>query len=99
MMKNKTYLIIFAAIAALTLILNTVAVFILPPEIRTSITFDGSEPQRTGTVLYVCLAFIVVAAACAAGALLSGKRVRYVVLSAFLAAANIFVVVYNICVS
>ena len=98
-MNNKTYIIIFAAIAAVTLILNAAAVFLLPPAIRTSITFDGSEPQRTGTVLYACLAFAVVAVACGTGAILKGKRVRYIVLAGFLAAANIFVVVYNLCVS
>ena len=98
-MKNKTYLIIFAAIAAFTLILNIVSVFLLPPTIRTSITFDGSEPQQTGTVLYACLAFVVVALACGTGARLQGNRVRYIVLAGFLAAANIFVVVYNLCVS
>ncbi len=98
-MKNKTYLIIFISIAAFTLLLNAVAAFILPTSIRTSITFDGSEPQQTNTVLYCVLAIVVVAVACATGAMLKGKRVRYIVLSGFLAAANIFVVVYNLCIS
>ncbi|MBO4501857.1 MAG: hypothetical protein J5760_06405 [Clostridia bacterium] len=98
-MNNRTYLIIFISIAAFTLLLNAVAAFILPPTIRTSITFDGSEPQRTGTVVYCMLAIAVVAVACAAGAILKGRRVRYIVLSGFLAATNIFVVVYNLCVN
>ena len=98
-MKNKTYIMIFVSIALFTVIFNAVAAFLLPPEIRTSITFDGSAPDMTNTLLYVCLAAVVVGVACAAGAILEGKRVRYIVLASFLAAANIFVVVYNLCVN
>ena len=98
-MKNKTYIIIFVSIAAFTVIFNAVAAFLLPGAIRTSITFDGSAPDMTNTLLYVCLAAAVVGAACATGAILQGKRVRYIVLASFLAAANIFVVVYNLCIS
>ena len=98
-MKNKTYVIIFSCIAAAVLIINIAAVILLPESIRTSITFDGSAPQQTNTILFACLAFAVVAVACAAGLLLDGKRVKYVVLAGFLAAADVFTVVYNLCVS
>lgn len=83
-------------IAAVSMILNIVAAFILPEELRTQINFTGGsiEPMRKPIYLLFSSALIVICSG--AGLYLRDKRVRYLIVESILAAANIAVFVGNL---
>lgn len=83
-------------IAAVSIILNIVAAFILPEELRTQINLTGGSVDPMKKNIYLYFSSGIIAICSVAGLYLRDKRVRYLIVESILAIANIAVFVGNL---
>lgn len=99
MKKNKTICALLTAAAA-TVIFNTAAYFFLPDKIATQITFNGTAPNRTNTLLYLIASASVILLSAGTGIFFDGKNknktTKYLIVTFILFTANAAVIIFNL---
>lgn len=85
-----------AALAACNIILNIVGIFLLPPEIKTQISFGGGSVEPMSKALYLFFSATIIVICSVAGLYLKEKRLRYLIVDVILTVANTAVFVINL---